>query len=73
VSKKWSLGTAAQWGAVFGPAPVMVKVIASDELWPERPVEMIGYLIGSVIGGALVFILVAAVRNVFARHRRRSE
>lgn len=67
MSKRISLKRAALWGAVLSPLILIVRYTLTD-LWPrEDAAFLIGYVLGSVGGGALLFLAAAAAINAVRR------
>lgn len=62
-----SLKRAALWGAIASPLILIVRFTLTDR-WPREGMAFqIGYLIGSVAGGALIFVAAAALINALKR------
>lgn len=61
------LKKAAQWGAVLSPLLVISRKILLSEGFETNAYAFGGYLIGSVIGGAVLFVMFATVLNVAAK------
>ncbi len=67
MTKQISLKRAALWGAVISPIILIVRLTLLDR-WPrEDAAFMIGYMLGSVGGGALIFVAIAAIINALRR------
>ncbi len=68
---KWNLWRALIWGAVLGQAYALARLLLIDPGsvpgGPERPYFIIGALLAGTLGGAFVFAMVAAIRNLLAR------
>lgn len=67
---KWSVWKAALYGAGLGALIVLVRLYLLGETLPQDPAEATGYFAGSILGGALVFALIAVVRNVVVGSRK---
>jgi hypothetical protein len=61
---KWSIGKAALLGAAFGIAYTAYRALSGSG---GEPGWWVGLLLGAVIGGAILFVAVAAIRNAVAR------
>lgn len=61
--KKRSLGKAALLGFVLGPVILVLKPYVLGGHLPRDPAELTGYLIGGALFGAIVFPIVAVIRN----------
>lgn len=59
------------WGALLGQAYSLVRLLVIDPGsvpgGPERTWFIIGALLAGTLGGAFVFLMVAAIRNLLAR------
>jgi hypothetical protein len=68
---KWNLWRAVMWGALLGQAYALARVLLIDpESVPagaERVPFIVGALLAGTLGGAFVFAMVAAIRNLLAR------
>lgn len=62
---KWSIRNASIWGATLGVAYILATTLYRGA--PRLPAEWVGLLIGGAIGGVILFVVVAAIRNAFAR------
>lgn len=62
---KWSIRNASIWGATLGVAYISATTLYRGV--PRLPAEWIGLLIGGAMGGIILFAIVAAIRNYFAR------
>lgn len=67
-SRKWSLTKAAIYGAALGIPLLLVRdVLLAENNFSGDTAYIVGVLIGSVIGGVILFVVVAAIRNLFVR------
>jgi hypothetical protein len=68
---KWNLWRALMWGALLGQAYALLRLLVIDPgsvpAGPERTYFIIGALLAGTLGGAFVFLMVAAIRNLLAR------
>lgn len=64
-SEKWSLKKAAIWGAVISPLGLLAQSFLGNAGATGGGPEFVGYILGGMIGGAFLFCLVAALRNLF--------
>ena len=74
--KRWSERRAAAWGAVFGTTYSAIGFVVAPQAstaltYAGYIAGQIGQLIGGAMGLALIFALVAAVRNLAVVGRRR--
>ncbi len=65
IERKWSLKTAAAWGGALGPVLLLLRKFALGEPFPVQFAELIGLAIGAAVGGVLLFVIAAAIRNLF--------
>lgn len=65
--KPWSMSNAFIYGAVFGAIYIAIKLTLDPV--GTRPAEMVGMGVGGAIGGAMLFGLVAWIRNLAAGGR----
>ena len=63
----WNLKTAARWGAVLGPVGLALRAVLTGDPGYQGAADFAGYALGGAIGGALLFVSVAAIRNYFAK------
>lgn len=65
--KAWSMSTSlingAVCGAIYGAIQLFLDPVAA------RPSEMVGFAVGTAVGGALLFGIVALIRNMAAGAR----
>lgn len=66
-SHKWRVGRAAAYGAVLGVPILYARGYLLGDAPPHDTTELVGYLVGGILGGALLFALAAAARNLFVR------
>ena len=68
-SKEWSIKKAGALGAAFGVPYVIIKdvMMTDNAVLPTTPAQWGGLLVGAAAGGMILFAVVAAVRNFFAR------
>ena len=68
---KWKLWRALMWGALLGQAYSLLRLLVIDPgSVPDgagRTSFIIGALLAGTFGGAFVFLMIAAIRNLFAR------
>jgi len=64
--RKWRLDRTAAYGAAFGVLYFLLRGLLTDEELASNEARLIGQIIGSMIGGAFLFLVVAAIRNYFA-------
>ncbi len=74
--KRWSEHRAAAWGTVLGATYSAISLIVAPQAstaltYAGYIAGQIGQLIGGAMGLALIFALVAAVRNLAVVGRRR--
>lgn len=70
-ARRWRLWRAAAWGGGLGAGYVLLKNTAFPDqdwsLWELQPLEAALYMVGLALGGAtpaaLLFVLVAVIRN----------
>jgi len=68
---KWKLWRALMWGALLGQGYALLRLLVIDP--GSVPAEagrssfIIGALLAGTLGGAFVFLMVAAIRNLLAR------
>ena len=59
------------WGALLGQVYSLARLLLIDPgsvpTGPERTYFIIGALVAGTLGGAFVFLMVAAIRNLLAR------
>jgi len=67
MSKKISLKRAALWGAVVSPILLIVRYALTGNGPREDLSVLIGYALGAVGGGALLFVAAAAIINAVRR------
>jgi len=68
--KPWKLGRWALYGAIFGVAVALLwRVIEPPEVTAQIPFSLAS-LIGNAIGGAAIFVVIAAIRNAIRRPAR---
>ncbi len=67
VVKAWNTIKAAKIGAMFGIPGLFIQNMIHSESFPVETTELIGFIIGGIIGGALLFSGVAALRNFWLR------
>lgn len=60
--KPWSMSNAFIYGAVFGAIYIAIKLTIDPVA--TRPAEMVGMGVGGAIGGAMLFGLIAWIRNL---------
>ena len=69
--RKWNLWRALMWGALLGQAYSLARLLLIDPRsvpeGPERTCFIIGALVAGTVGGAFVFLMIAAIRNLLAR------
>lgn len=63
----WNLMTAARWGAVLGPVGLALRAVLTRDPGYQGAADFVGYVVGGAIGGVLLFVSVAAIRNYFTR------
>ena len=61
---KWHLGTAAAYGAIFGPAFSFLQVLLFGGNVPNHAAGLIGFSIGAAAAGALLFAMGAFIHNL---------
>lgn len=62
--RKWSIGKAALYGAAAGIPLVILRATLLGGPKPNGAAEILGYLTAGMLVCALVFAVVAAIRNV---------
>lgn len=67
MSKKISLKRAAAWGAVIAPILLLLRFAMTGAGPRESTSAYIGYALGAVGGGALLFMAAAAIINAVRR------
>lgn len=67
MSKTISLKRAAAWGAVISPLLLLLRFALTGDGPRESTSAYIGYALGAVGGGALLFLAAAAVINAVRR------
>lgn len=67
MSKKISLKRAAAWGAIIAPLLLLLRLALTGDGPRESTSAFIGYALGAVGGGALLFVAVAAILNAVRR------
>jgi hypothetical protein len=55
------------YGAVAGPLISAARFLMFGETLSSDPGRLIGQVLGMVVGGAFLFTVVAAIRNLFVR------
>lgn len=66
-TEKWNLTSAAKYGAVASPLLMLAQVLIGNARLSGPASYMVGELIGMVLGGVLLFVVVAYTRNLFVR------
>jgi hypothetical protein len=68
MTSEWRIPRAALIGAAVGLVWGVLRTYVIDvDSVPPNQARLAGYFVGSAIGGAFLFALVAAVRNAIAR------
>ncbi len=67
MSKKISLKRAALWGAIISPILLLLRYFLTGDGPREGASTYIGYALGAVGGGALLFVAAAAIINAVRR------
>lgn len=65
-SNRWSLRRAAAFGAVLSPVGLIAQNAIGNASFNGGTAHIIGIGIGGAVGGAILFMLVASIRNAFA-------
>lgn len=64
---EWNPLKAAGYGAFAGALFSIFNVISSNGYQSFPATYFVGYLIGGIVGGAFLFAVVAAIRNLFIK------
>ncbi|MGJ3259839.1 MAG: hypothetical protein ACFE0S_09570 [Rhodospirillales bacterium] len=65
--EKWNVRKAALYGAALSMPYLLGRAWMIDEALPQNWLELTSYAVGGLVGGAFLFAIVAAVRNLFVR------
>ena len=66
-SEKTNVRRAAYYGAALGIPLLILRGLVFGERLPTDSAELIGFLIGGALGGAILFAGAATVRNLFVK------
>lgn len=64
---KWDVKKVMLIGVGVSPLFLIGSSLLNGEQLPTNPSELIGLVLGGMIGGALLFGLIAVIRNLFSR------
>lgn len=64
---KWNVAKVALWGALASPPLLAARLAATGDPLPSDTSQLIGFLIGGVIAGAILFAVMAVIRNYSLR------
>lgn len=67
MSKRISLKRAAVWGAIVCPILLLIRMAITGDGPRESTSVYLGYALGGIGGGALIFVVAAAVLNAVRR------
>lgn len=65
--RQWNVRKAAALGALAGVPLLLLRALLLGESVPADADRLAGYAVGGIIGGAFLFAVVTAIRNVFVR------
>lgn len=64
---KWNVLKVMMIGVICSPIMLIGSSLLRGEAIPTQPAELVGLIIGGMVGGALLFGIVALIRNAFVR------
>lgn len=66
-TRRWRVGRSALFGGLFGLGFLWLRITYMGESLPGDLAVRQGYIVGSALGGSLMFVAVTLVRNGIMR------